>query len=226
MDFAKSLVFEWQNAIFAASIVFWLIYLFISLMGSGGDDALTSHEIDKDIDLHHMDKDIDIHHGNSPQEGFSLLSYLGIGRCPVSIVLMLLGVSWGFVGLVCNGVFHALWVIPPLLYFWISATIALIIALPFTSFMSRIIARIMPRKGTTAISLESLVGKTGESSVTIDSKSGRVRVRDDYNSLHNIYCRTSPEDNPIPPNKEVLILSRGTDGFFVVKIKPKIILKN
>lgn len=213
MEYAKSLILEWQNAIFTASIIFWMIYLFISLIGGGGSEH---------IDVGHgVDKDMDVHHGLSSShdgDGFNLLSYLGIGRCPISIVLMLLGVSWGFTGLVCNGIFDATKIIPPILYFWVSAFMSLLVALPFTSYSSRLIAKIMPRKGTTAIELDSLVGRTGESSVTIDSKSGRTRVLDVYGSQHNIYCKTSLEDSEIPPNTKVLILSRMSgNGMFVVK---------
>jgi hypothetical protein len=220
MQYAKSLIFEWQNAIFTASIVFWMIYLFVSLLGGGGHEHIdVGHDADSDGDVHHG---VSANHEN---ESFNLLSYLGIGRCPISIVLMLLGVCWGFIGLVCNGFFDIIKIIPPILYFWASALVALIIALPFTSYTSKLVAKIMPRKGTTAIELDSLVGKTGESSVTIDAKGGRVRVLDGFGTQHNIYCRTGLEEPEIPPNTAVLVLSRMPNGLFVVKKKPNIIIR-
>jgi hypothetical protein len=236
MEYVKSLLFEWQNAVFAASIAFWLVYLFISLISGGPGDHMegpADHDLDHDIDHH----DINLSHEGAPNKdfshsssvhgwGYSILSYLGLGRCPLSIVLMLLGVTWGFIGLVCNGIFDSLVIIPAILYFWASAFVALLLAVPFTSWVSKIVANIMPRKGTTAISLDSLIGKSGETSVTTDAAGGRAKVLDEHGTLHNIYCKTTQEETPIPPNTEVLVLSRlPENGLFLVKRKPQPIVR-
>lgn len=220
MELMKSLVCDWHNAVFTANIVFWIIYLFITLIG-GSDGSDVSHDTDMDghmfsgHDVHH-----DVSHDGHPNLTSNFLNFLGIGRCPMSIVFMIMGISFGFTGLVCNAVFSSLRIIPAGFYFLLSASIALIVSMIVTSTCSRIVAKIMPKKGTTAIELSSLVGRSGESSITIDNKSGRARVPDQYGTLHNIYCRTAGDDLPIPPNTEVLVLFRDDENIFVVTKKP------
>jgi membrane protein implicated in regulation of membrane protease activity len=216
MELAKSLVLDWYNVVFTASIVFWVLYLFITAIGGSTSDHMdVSHDADPDFhDISH-----DVHHevGHGHSLTSNILSFLGVGKCPISIILMLLGVSFGFIGLVCNG-FFSTFKLPAILYFWVSAGIALIAAVAFTRACATLIGRYMPRKGSTAIEdLGCLVGLHGETSTIVDKDSGRVKVQDQYGSLHNIYCATVEGDDPIPPNTEVLIVSRLFDGRFQVK---------
>ncbi len=100
MDLFKSLIFECENAIFSAAIVFWVIYLFF-VMNSGVSDTEVgpdiSHDMDHDID-HDVDHDFDhdadhdVEHGVGAHHGIidNLLSFMGVGRCPLSIILMVL----------------------------------------------------------------------------------------------------------------------------------------
>ena len=122
MDLLKSLVFDWQNAIFTAAIVFWLIYLFFVMHSSVSDTEIgpdISHDMDHDIDHdidHDMDPDLDhdadhdVDHAFSTQHPIldNVLSFLGVGRCPLSIILMVFGISWGFIGLCANSIFSRL----------------------------------------------------------------------------------------------------------------------
>jgi len=231
----KSLIFEWQNAVFSASIVFWLIYL-LFVMNFGVSDTEVgpdfSHDLDHDMDIDHdidhdmdhdldhdTDHDLDIHHGVI----HDALSFLGVGRCPLSIVLMVLGITWGFIGLCCNGIFSGLKFIPAGLYFWPSVFVATILGLICTRYVSLTVARLLPRTGSSAVSLSSLVGKHGEASFRIDVNSGRARVRDDHGTLHNIYCKTEKGDEPIPENGEIIVVQYiPEDKVFLVKRKPDI----
>ena len=224
MELAKSLVLDWYNVVFTASIVFWLIYLFMTAIGGSTSDHMdVSHDADPDFhDLNH-----DVHHeiGHGHSLTSNLLSFLGVGKCPISIILMLLGISFGFIGLVCNGFFSA-FKIPVILYFWFSFGIALIAAVAFTRACSTVIARYMPKKGTTALDdLSCLVGLHGETSTIVDKDGGRIRVQDQYGSMHNLYCTMVEGDEPIPPNTEVLIVSRLVDGRFQIKKLPTLPVK-
>jgi len=222
MEYAKSLVFDWYNVVFTASIVFWVLYLFITAIGGSTSDHMdVSHDADPDFhDVNH-----DANHEVSHSLTSSLLSFLGIGKCPISIILLLLGVSFGFIGLVCNG-FFSTFKIPVILYFWVSFSIALVAAIAFTRACSTVIARYMPKKGTTALDdLGCFVGLHGETSTTVNKEDGRVRISDPYGAIHNIYCTTVEGDEPIPPNTEVLIVSRISDGRFQVKKLPTLPVK-
>ncbi|MBI4708634.1 MAG: DUF1449 family protein [Candidatus Portnoybacteria bacterium] len=227
-----SLIYDWYNAVFFAAIVAWFFYLLFELMhpsGSGADiSAEHDHDFDHDHDIdlghsydhdHDHDTDHDIGHA---QEGIiqSIFNFMGIGKCPLGIVLMVFGISWGFIGLVSNSIFVGFF-FPPILYFWFSLSIATFFAFSFTRFVSLRVAKIMPKKGTSAIGPESLVGKIGIASVNIDSSSGRATVSDDCGTIHNVYCRTEPEEDIIPEASEIILLffSQKEDRF-VVKRKP------
>lgn len=230
MDLLKSLIVDWQNAVFSASIIFWVIYLFF-VMQSGVSESEVgpdfSHDPDHDVGVDHdmnhdfdHDADVDMgagHHGTME----NLLSFLGVGRCPLSIILMTFGIIWGFIGLCCNGVFSSLIFIPAGLYFWPSLFVATFLGLIATRFVSLRVAKWLPRQGSSVVSLNRLVGRTGETSVMVDARSGRARVLDEHGTLHNIYCMTGRDDEPIPENKQIIVLQYiPTENVFVVQEKP------
>ncbi len=217
MDALKSLVFEWYNAVFVIPVTFWIIYMFVMMAGGIGVDYGVDHDLDHDLDHDH-----DFgggHHGLF----FDLLSFLGVGRCPLSIGMMVFGMVWGFVGLGFNGFFSNLKLLPPGLHFWASFAIATIISMFVTRFIALNIAKIMPKEGSTAISVENLVGRSGQASVEIDSVSGRAKVRDEHGALHNINCKTDEGDEPVSENSEIMVLAYiEEEKMFIVKQKPTI----
>ncbi|MEW5724060.1 MAG: hypothetical protein AB1896_13200 [Thermodesulfobacteriota bacterium] len=203
------------------------------------------HDLDSDLD-HDLDHDLDAAaghglpaHGHGPDLDHGLdhdfdrsaevpgpglwphlVSFLGLGRCPVSIILMILGISWGFFGLVFNTVFETrIKLLPPWIFFWVSAVLAAVIAVYLTRFSAVRIARWMPRTTTTAVKVSSLVGGFGTASVPIDREGGRARVKDKYGDFHNIYCRVAEGEPGIGMNEEVYVLSKlpGQDIFLVRK---------
>ncbi len=95
-------------------------------------------------------------------------------------------------------------------------------AAPITRFVAIGVSKIMPRQETTAVKVSSLVGKRGESSVMIDSKGGRAKVRDEHGSLHNIYCKTQ-DDEQISVNEEIIVLQYiKPEKAFIVKKAPNL----
>ena len=227
MELLKSLIFDWQNAVFSASIVFWLLYLFF-VMQSGVSETEVgpdfSHELDHDFDHdvdHDMDHDADHDIGVGHGVIDNVLSFLGVGRCPLSIILMVFGITWGFIGLCCNGIFSSIRFIPAGLYFWPSLFAATILGLFITRYTSLTIARVLPKQASSAVSLTSLVGKYGETSVRISVTGGRARVRDQHGTLHNIYCRVADGEEKIPANEQIIVLQYlPPEKVFIVKEKP------
>lgn len=221
MDFLKSLIFEWQNAVFAAAIVFWTLYIFVEAINPGaGSDA--SHDMDHDVD-HDTDHDHDHDSETSGLTGAlnNILGFFGIGKCPLGIILMTLGISWGFFGLCSNGILASLRIIPPFLYFWVSLVVATVAGLIFTRLVASRVAKLMPKSGTTAVGLEKLVGRSGEATVEVDEQSGRARVRDEFGTLHNVYCRIEAGDESIRAGEQLLLLQYfPTDKIFLAKKRP------
>lgn len=227
MDLLKSLIFEWQNAVFVAPIVFWLIYLFCSLdsLGHETDADLThEHDFEHDHDVDQGDGGHEVQdHSSDVSSGMfkSALSFLGIGRCPMSIVLMTFGISWGFIGLVSNQIFTKLY-LPSPIYFWFSVVAATILGSLFTRTISFRVAKWLPKNETTAVGLDSLVGNRGFASVPIDTSYGRARVQDKYGDYHNIDCRISREfSEEIQAGEEIIVLQYlFSDKTFIVGRKP------
>jgi hypothetical protein len=225
-----SLIFEWPNAIFTAAIVFWTIYLFIQMISPTGEDISMEHEVDIDHDLdsdHDVDHDAD--HDSEAESGSSeglisnFVSFLGVGKCPLGIILMVFGISWGFIGLMSNYVFSSLVIIPGIIYFWPSLATATILGLGFTRFISLRVAKWLPKEGSSAVRVGNLIGKTGTASVEIDSSSGRVRVRDDFGAIHNVYCRTEANEKTISEGESVILLQYLSEAtMFIVRRKPDI----
>jgi hypothetical protein len=225
-----SMIFDWPNAIFAASIVFWTIYLFIQMISPTGEDISMEHEVDIDHDLdfghdvgHDHDHDSEAESGTGDSLISSFMSFLGVGKCPLGIILMVFGISWGFIGLVSNYVFSSLIIIPKIIYFWPSVATATILGLGFTRFVSVRVAKWLPKEGSSAVKIENLIGKTGTASVEIDALSGRARVRDDFGAIHNVYCRTEASEKAIPESESVILLQYLPEAtMFVVRRKPNI----
>jgi Protein of unknown function (DUF1449) len=103
-----------------------------------------------------LDSDMD---GDVDAAGFAngLLSFLGLGRLPLMIWLalfLLLFMLIGFVGQqIIQGATGAL-LVP-----WLSGPLAALAGIPATAIVARPLGRIMPKDETTAVSIDSLVGR-------------------------------------------------------------------
>ena len=97
---------QWYNLVFVLPILAAVLYigLLASGLGSGGEGEL---DVDHDADLGH---DFDAAHAH-PEAGAHLLGavlgLLGVGKVPLSILLMSLFLVWGGAGLVFKAVFGA-----------------------------------------------------------------------------------------------------------------------
>jgi hypothetical protein len=236
MELLKSFIFVWQNAVFSASLAFFLIYIFLQAIvpshdATGGHDA--DHDIggghDHDHDVsggHDHDHDADHDHDHdaqpvNPMQG--ILSYLGVGRCPLSIIVTTFGISWGFFGLCFNGMFADAWYIPKASYFWFSLAGATFLGLLVTRFFAQRIAVWMPKSCSYAVTVEELVGSVGEVTVSIDERSGRTRVMDKYGSPLNVDCKTRPNEPEIPTGRQVILLQYLSDEkYYLVAEKPNL----
>jgi hypothetical protein len=228
MEILKSFIFVWQNAVFSASLVFWLVYTFVQIMipthdATGGHDAdhdiSGGHDHDHDAD-HDHDHDHEVQSIN-PIQG--LLSFLGVGRCPLSIIAMTFGMSWGFYGLCLNGFFSKAKFIPAEMYFWWSLIGATILGLLTVRLVAMRVAIWMPRQCSYASRVEDLVGLTGEVTIGVDTRGGRAKVTDRFGSVLNIDCMTRPGEPEIPVGVQIILAQYLPDEkYFLVVEKPQL----
>jgi len=230
---------NWWNLIFLLPFGLALLYLgFYTVSGitfGDGDldadsdlgaDAGLDHDLDADHDLD-TDHDLDADHdadtdhdleseANEIAQGpsaMSLITWLGFGRVPVSIVLMVLMLTWGTAGFVANAALESKGPLAAL----ISVPIAAVISILITRLVVMFIVRYLPLYETTARRRHALLGCAGEAIFVIDHKFGMVSVRDETGELFQVACRVNEQSEPIAKGAKVqLVAYNAKQGLFYV----------
>ncbi|MEL7278270.1 MAG: OB-fold-containig protein [Pseudomonadota bacterium] len=177
-----------------------------TLVGDAGSpDADLDLDGDFDTDL---DAEID-----APGAAGGWLSWLGMGRVPFLIWFATVLVGFGLTGLIgqtaLNATFGAM----------LPATLAGLLALPVALIFGRevgaVVAHLMPKSETSAISRRRLGGQVGvitQGTARLDSPV-EARLRDRHGNLHYVRVIPAAGEAPIPQGTDVLILRAG-DGTF------------
>lgn len=193
----------WWNLIFVVPFGLGLVYMGLYIatgLSFGEGDA----DVDGDVD---GDGDHKIHLG-----GETMLELLGVGRVPLSVVLMTLLMTWGFAGIVVNRLlFEVLvgWLLP-----LVSIPVATVIAVSATGVLSRAVARLMPLDESSAWRKRDLVGTTAEALYPINSQFGMAIVRDPQGERYQIPCRVGEGAAPIAKGQSVLLVEYDAKGDF------------
>lgn len=152
----------------------------------------------------HLDVDADM-------DGGDLLAWLGVGRVPLLMLLVVFLAIFGLAGLAIQQFAGPL----PL---WIAAPAAVAAALPLTGVGARGLARIMPQDETTAVSLDSLVGKRG--TITIGTarrgSPAQARVKDAHGQVHYVMVEPHEEEHPFGEGEEILLSRRDGNIFLAL----------
>ena len=230
---------NWWNLIFVLPFGLALLYLglyTVSGVTFGESDLDADHDFDADGDVDadaDADVDHDVDHGvdadtdadvdhdtdtDSEHEGqfspaLAVVSWLGVGKVPLSIVLMVFLLTWGGAGLLCNlllahrGAAAAA----------VSVPMALMAAVLVTHWVSWFIGRFLPLYETTAKRRHALLGAVGTAIFQIDQRFGMASVRDDTGDLYQVPCRT--DGQPVPKGSTVKLVSyNAKQGIFYVTL--------
>ena len=152
----------------------------------------------------HLDADVDVH-----ADGGDLLGWLGIGEVPLLVILVVLLALFGMIGLAGQQLAAALLGAP--LSPWIAGPLAMIAALPLTGTCARALARILPHDETTAVELDSLIGKRA-TIVVGTARAGspaRAQVRDVHGQVHYVM---------VEPSDEIVTLNEGETALLVDRV--------
>src|SRR5207248_3935521 len=132
--------------------------------------------------------------------------FRSLGRVPLSIILMVLLISWGAIGLLIN---IALWprtgTGPTVAAYSLPA--AIIGSLLFTRIISTLVTRLLPTNQTFVHRRHDLLGCTGEALFPIDNQFGLVTVRDESGDLFQVPCRVQQDEAPIPKGHRVRLIA-------------------
>lgn len=151
---------------------------------------------------------IDLH---SDMAGGDLLGWLGVGRVPLLMLLVVFLALFGLAGLAIQQFAGPL----PL---WMATPAAAAAALPLTGLGARGLARIMPGDETTAISIDSLVGRRG--TITIGTarrgSPAQARVSDIHGQVHYVMVEPYDDDHSIGEGETVRLDRREGHIFIAV----------
>lgn len=142
-----------------------------------------------------------------------LLSFLGLGRLPLMIWLALLLLCFMLLGYGGQQILFG--ATGALLTGWIAAPLAALAALALTAVLARPLGRIMPRDETTAVSIDSLVGRFAwmESGTARSGSPARAKVKDAHGHPHFVMVEPDNDGQVFTPGEKLLLVRRENDLF-------------
>jgi len=170
-------------------------------------------DADTDADTDTGSSETDAH--SSPATTFlSALNWIGLGRMPVSLVLLIMMLCWGTIGLTALQIQRD----RP-----IDRSIAISIAaagagsLLIAHLLASILGRTLFATPNIARRRHEILGSLGEAMYPIDEKFGMVCGRDDSGELFQVPCRIETGQKPIAKGESVqLVAYMAKDEMFLV----------
>lgn len=204
------------NLPFAIAFGLMVLALLLQLVGLGDFDF--GGDVDLDIDLDAADFDADAVEAPSAGFGGAVLTLLGLGRVPLMVWLMVFLLLFTVIGMGIQ-LFAADLTGAPL-YAWLAALFAGGASLPATAVIVRPLGRLLPQDETSAVGLQSLVGRRGHvtDGTARRGSPARTRVRDRYGHAHYVMLEPHEDASEIPQGDEVLIVRRDGQTFFGVPL--------
>ena len=208
-------LFQWYNLMFAGPFglaVIYLIGLMSGLAPEGHDhdfEADVHVDVDADVDAD-LDHDLgpehspEFHPEHEPSFVSRVLSAAGVGRVPLSILLVSFFLLWGFAGMWSNALFKPI-LVTPYLYTLPATAIALLASVTGTGILGRTLARMLPSFESYASKRAELVGKRAEALFDITAEQGTARLRNQYGHLLDVPCRVREGTDRIPAGETILL---------------------
>jgi membrane protein implicated in regulation of membrane protease activity len=218
-------IFAWYNLPFTIMLMLCGLFAMLQLIGLGDDsdsdlDADFDADLDADLDLDFdadadfdadfdtdldADADLDVDADGLP-DLLSILAFLGVGKAPLMVVLVVLMGSMAVIGWTLNTVLEVVLGSYPAWGLLLVLPIAFIVGGLISSRISRYIGRALPSISSTATGATGLIGRRGAViSPRIDGNYGLVRVRDQGGTLINVFAITT-EEEPITGKSEVVLV--------------------
>lgn len=176
------------NIAFVSALILMVLIGVVHLIGFGGD-----FDADADLDM-------------DGAAGF--LSWLGVGRLPLLMLIVLFLSVFGLVGLIGQQLVFDLTggLLTPL----IAVPAAALAALPLTGLGARGLARVLPRDHTTALPVEVLIGRgaTIQTGRAMPGSPARARAEDPYGQAHFIMVEPDNDDQAFDEGERVLLVRR------------------
>lgn len=220
---------EWQNLPFVLPFVAAVIYLLLLAFGMAPDH---DHDVDVDADFD-ADADTDFDHGvehaighdghghehepHSAGLAAKFMSVLGLGKVPLSFLVMSFCFIWGFSGWLSNMILDPILRFP-VIYFWVSVAAAAVSSVTFTGQLARVLGKIMPSTETYGVKEVDFVGRVAEVRFPITPISGTACLYDDQHSFQEVQCRVQSDGEKIPIGARVVLMRYDeTEKIFIAR---------
>jgi membrane protein implicated in regulation of membrane protease activity len=210
---------EWQYLIFLMPLALGVLYLLMLSAGLslGGGDVDVEADVDADIDAH-VDVDADVDHPEVAHAELgplaAMASILGLGRVPLSIILLSYCFVWGVGGLMGITAF-GLERMPMVI------TVAAVAAVVLTRILAGVVGRLIPSVASYHTPMKDLVGNRGRVLHTVTTSSGTVRLTDDRGTLRDVPCRILEGTPELPPDAVVVLVNFDREqGWFLAAALP------
>ena len=180
------------------------------------DSLLPDLDLDLDVDL---DADLDGPDIAAPGLFQQLLGWFHIGRVPVLILFIFFLLSFGLLGLFVQATADS--VLGTMLPTWMAAIPVFIVSLLCVRIFGSVLARIMPKEETDAVSSKTFIGRVAIV-VTGTARTGhpaQAKLRDEHGHTH--YVMVEPDvdgdDTDYPTGTDVLLVSQAGAVFRAIR---------
>jgi hypothetical protein len=214
--------FEWHYLPFLIPFLVSLIMIMVSQLGGfDHDHGAGDHSHSVHHDAHHA-----AHHNIHQDGGKNVtdalwrgLTFLGVGRLPLTTLIFSAGLIWGLIGFTANMLLQGALAVPTLAFLG-AFGIALVGTITFTHFVGRIVAQIIPPEGPGARKEVSLLGEIGTTQSSISIESGTVLLRSGGDTFR-VSCRIHEGETVIEPGERVQLIAYEPAGnIFYAQVVP------
>jgi hypothetical protein len=152
----------------------------------------------------------------SPSVMGMFLGWLGFGRVPALILLIIFLTIFGLSGILVqlsyNTIFGAL------LPSWMVVIGVLFVTLPVMGVIARVFAKILPRDESSAVSEESFIGMMAVITIGTSRRGmpAKARLKDSFGQDHYVMTEPLDDDVEFPAQSEVVLLEQKGSIFFAV----------
>ena len=193
-----------HNMPFAAALVLMVLLALLQAVGLG--QVFGDSDLDADGDGGLAD---------------GLLGFLGIGRVPFMVWLASFLLMFAALGVGIQALADSLLGAP--LDRWLAAALAAVAGLPVTGLVARPIGAILPHDETSAVGLDSLVGRrarimTGRAAA---GHPARAQVHDHHGHAHYVMVEPHEPGSEMLEGDEVLLVRRESERFFGVAMQER-----
>jgi hypothetical protein len=191
------------NMPFAAALVLMVLLALLQVVGLG--HLFGDHDLDTD------------HDGLAD----GMLSLLGVGRVPFMVWLASFLLTFAALGVGIQALADGLLGAP--LGRWVAAAIAAVAALPVTGVLVRPLAAIMPHDETSAVGLDSLVGRRAQivNGRAAAGHPARARVHDQHGHAHYVMVEPHEPDSEMLEGDDLLLVRRESETFYGVALQER-----